>query len=231
MRVYTDTERDKKDFDLMVRPGDVERAMAAFRAAGFKADVVYSHWLAKVWHDGDFIDVIFRSGNGMCDVDDEWFVHSREAEIFGMRLPVCPPEELLWQKSFVMERERFDGADVQHLLLSCGATLDWARLLRRFGPNWPVLLSALILAGWVYPGQRSIIPERVMSELLSRLASEEPPTATQLCRGTLLSRLQYLEDVERFGYTDARTRGGVHMTRRELEEWSDEARRMGQSKA
>jgi hypothetical protein len=215
----------------MVRPGDVERAMAAFRAAGFEAEVVFSHWLAKVWHNGDFIDVIFRSGNGLCDVDDEWFAHAREAEIFGMRLPVCPPEELLWQKSFVMERERFDGADVQHLLRCCGATLDWVRLLRRFGANWPVLLSCLVLAGWVYPGERSIVPEWVMVDLLSRLTSSEPSGATQLCRGTLLSRLQYLEDVERFGYTDARTRNDVHMTRREVEQWSDEARRMAQANA
>jgi hypothetical protein len=32
-----------------------------------------------------------------------------------------------------MERERFDGADVAHIILAYGDRLDWRRLLERFG--------------------------------------------------------------------------------------------------
>ena len=54
---------------------------------------------------------------------------------------LSPPEEMIWSKAFVQERERYDGADVIHLLRELGPTLDWPRLLMRFGDRWRVLLS------------------------------------------------------------------------------------------
>jgi hypothetical protein len=29
----------------------------------------------------------------------------------------CPPEEMIWSKAFVMERERYDGADARILFV------------------------------------------------------------------------------------------------------------------
>ena len=57
----------------------------------------------------------------MSEVDDIWFSTAPAAEIFGVAAKVAPAEELIWQKAFVMERERFDGADVIHLLANCAA--------------------------------------------------------------------------------------------------------------
>ncbi len=59
---------------------------------------------------------------------------------------------MIWSKAFIMERERYDGADIAHLILACGRDLDWRRLLGRFGRRWRVLLSHLVLFGFVYPG-------------------------------------------------------------------------------
>ena len=42
-----------------------------------------------------------------------------------MNVLVAPAEESLWCKAFVMERERFDGADVAHIILAYGDRLDW----------------------------------------------------------------------------------------------------------
>lgn len=44
---------------------------------------------------------------------------SRDAaagDVLGIPVQLCPPEEMLWSKSYVMERERYDGAEVMHLL-------------------------------------------------------------------------------------------------------------------
>lgn len=225
MRVYTGLVRDTKDFDVFVRPEHAGLAMDTFRSAGLAVGLVYTHWLGKVWQGRHFIDVIFRSGNGLCDVDDEWFAHAREAEIVGCRLPVCPPEEIIWQKAFVMERERFDGADIQHLIRACAGTLDWSRLLRRFGEDRRVLLCHLVLTDYIYPGEPRLVPDWVMSELISELTAKRAAPTSRLCRGTLLSRLQYLMDVEQLGYTDARINPEVHMSRQQLREWTLEARR------
>lgn len=224
LRVHTGVKRDTKDFDVLVRPQDVEHTLEVFRKAGFHVEMTFSHWLAKVRHESHFIDIIFRSGNGLCDVDDDWFKFARVAEVLGLLLPVCPPEEMLWQKAYIMERERFDGADVQHLLRSCGKKMDWDRLLWRFGADWPVLLSHLILFAYVYPDEQDAVPVEIIERMIAMLKHRNIPATKNLCQGTLLSRLQYLDDVEQWGYTDARTADKVAMTESELRLWTAAAR-------
>ena len=223
LRTYTGIERYTKDLDLMMRPRDVDRAIDAFRHAGFRADYAFSHWLAKAHRGEYFLDIIYRAGNGLCEVDDLWFEHSRETEIFERPLRICPPEEIIWQKAYIMERERYDGADVAHLLRCCAAEMDWPRLLTRFGPDWRVLLGHLVLFGFIYPGERHLIPEHVLGDLLKRAGTErsESLNGTPICQGTLLSRAQYLPDVERWGFGDARTKERSSMTEKELEEWTN----------
>src|SRR5438045_3381964 len=73
---YTGITRHTKDLDLFLRPKDVDRAMAAFAGGGYRAKLFFAHWLAKAYHNDDFIDLIFSSGNGLCTVDDAWFDHA-----------------------------------------------------------------------------------------------------------------------------------------------------------
>ena len=119
------------------------------------------------------------------------------AELLGIPVRLCPPEEIIWSKAYVMERERFDGADIAHLIRKSGRDFDWHRLLRRFGAHWRVLLVHLVMFGFVYPGERDIVPAWVIHELSDRLRreAEEPPPAEKVCQGTLLSREQYLVDI------------------------------------
>lgn len=223
MRVYTGIERNTKDLDIMIRPADLPRVLETFDQAGFRADDVFPHWLAKVHHGEFFIDIIYRAGNGLCEVDAAWFARAREAEVFGKQLPICPPEEMIWQKAFIMERERYDGADVQHLFLACADEMDWDHLVARFGPDWRILLSHLVLFGFVYPGERHSIPGITMQGLLDRAITEggAPAENDRLCQGTLISRSQYLPDVERWGYRDARTEPRVQMTKEDLRQWTN----------
>jgi hypothetical protein len=223
LRAHTGIERDTKDFDLMLRPHDVERALKACREAGFRADYAFSHWLAKVHFGEHFIDLIYRAGNGLCEVDDGWFAESREAEVLGRALRLCPPEEMIWQKAYIMERERYDGADVLHLLRSAASTLDWTRLIDRFGEDWRVLLSHLVLFGYVYPRERQNIPASLFDRLLSQLRDElvVSRNGDAVCRGTLLSRAQYLHDVDRWGYRDARLDERNRMTSQEILAWTN----------
>src|SRR5436190_16461720 len=92
MRAYTDIFRDTKDFDLMLRPCDVTKALEALRVAGYRADYAYSHWLAKVHRGEFFIDLIYRAGNGLCEVDDIWFEKAQEVDLIGVPVRVCPVE-------------------------------------------------------------------------------------------------------------------------------------------
>ena len=57
-----------------------------------------------------------------------------------------------------MERERFDGADIAHLVQANAERIDWKLLLERFGNHWRVLLSHLTMFGFVEP---TLIGERL----------------------------------------------------------------------
>ncbi|HEV2855883.1 MAG TPA: nucleotidyltransferase [Thermoanaerobaculia bacterium] len=230
---YTGIARHTKDFDVFVRPGDFDRALDAFARKGWQTERSFAHWLGKGLKGEDFVDVIFSSGNGVARVDEQWFDHAEEGEVLGRPVRLVPAEEMIWSKSFIMERERFDGADVSHVLHSRARQLDWDRLLRRFDKDggWRVLLAHLTLFGYIYPGDAHLIPNRVMDDLAERLRQEtrEPSAASdaKLCRGTILSRSQYLIDVHRWGYQDARLQPAGNMTAREVEIWTTAAEKDG----
>jgi hypothetical protein len=214
--------RSTKDFDLYVRPKHVHAALKALARAGYKTELTFPHWLAKATYDGDILDLIFRAGNGLCEVDDSWFNRARDDELLGVPVKLCAPEEMIWMKAYIMERERFDGADIAHILRCSAADIDWPHLVRRFGPDWRVLLSHLILFGFVYPGERTLIPAAIMEDLMSRLRSETRTAGPQrLCRGTLLSRQQYLVDIRDWGFRDARLEERVHMSEKDIAHWTE----------
>jgi hypothetical protein len=221
---YTGIERHTKDFDIFCRQGDVDSVLSVLDGLGCETEKTFPHWLAKAYHPGteDFIDVIYSSGSGIAVVDDEWFTHSVPETVLGVPVRLCPAEEIIWSKGFIMERERYDGNDVAHLLRARGQDLDWSRLLRRFGPHWRVLLTHLVLFGFIYPAERTQVPREVQDDLVRRLQAETmaPPPGDKTCQGTLISRAQYLIDIGPWGYRDARLEPGVRMTPADIAHWT-----------
>jgi hypothetical protein len=219
---YTGIERFTKDLDIFVEPEHVDPLLAVLAAVGFRTERTFKHWLAKAHSGDDFLDVIYSSGNGVARVDASWFEPATEDEVLDVPVKLVAPEEMIWSKSFIMERERYDGADVAHLIHARWDSLDWERLVNRFGPFWRVLYSHLVLFGFIYPADRGRIPLWVMEQLSARLESElrTPPPTERVCQGTILSRGQYLVDVERWGYQDARVVPLGRMTVEETAAWT-----------
>jgi len=142
VEVYAGVSRSTKDFDLYVRPKHVKAALPALARAGYETELTFPHWLAKAKYGEDIVDLIFRAGNGLCEVDDSWFERARDDELLGVPVKLCAPEEMIWMKAYIMEH-------IPHILRCCAAEIDWAHLVRRFGADWRVLLSHLILFGYV----------------------------------------------------------------------------------
>jgi len=200
---YTGIARHTKDLDLFVRPGASRHAIDTLAAAGYKTEWPWPHFLAKARSDDAYIDVLYNSGNGLTPVDDDWFSHAWEGELLNTRALFVPPEEMIWSKAFVQERDRFDGADVAHLLLRTSDRLDWQRLLARFVGHEAVLLAHLLLFRYVYPTERDRAPSWVTDELSARSGAERSGEH-RICRGMNLAPHEYRPDVERWGFADSR---------------------------
>jgi hypothetical protein len=215
---YTGIARNTKDLDLFLSPQHAEWALRTINAAGYRAEMIAPHWLAKAFSDDHFIDIIFSSGNGVALVDDEWFEHAERCRVLDLDVLVCPAEEMIWSKGYILERERYDGADVAHLIRACGERLDWERLFRRFDLHWHVLFSHLLLFRFIYPSHRAVVPRWVMRGMMGRLERELESDVPdhRRCQGTLLSCRQYLVDVERWDYHDARLDDDVQMSEADI---------------
>jgi Uncharacterised nucleotidyltransferase len=219
---YTGIRRRTKDLDIFLRKEDIDRALRAFAKAGYRAELTFTHWLGKVYHpvSKDYIDLIFSSGNGLCTVDADWFKHAVPGTMLEIPVQFPAPEEIIWQQAFIMERERYDGADVAHLLRATAPNIDWKRLLRRFDTHWRVLWAHLILFDYIYPGERAKVPRWVHRKFFLRCEEDarEPFLEQSACHGTFLSRMQYRTDIERWGYRDPRLPSV--MTSREVANWT-----------
>jgi hypothetical protein len=218
---HTGLERAAYDLDLFVLPSDVERVLRLFGDLGYRTELTFPHWLGKIYKGRAYADVIFSSGNGIATVDESWFEHGVEDVVLGENVKLSPPEEMIWSKAFVMERERFDGADVLYLFLARGAELDWRRIREHFREYPLVLLCHLVLFLFAFPSEAGVVPGWLWDELLNEVEKERRSAkgAERVCRGTILSREQYLDALAR-GFRDARTTPGGPMRVEDVVTWT-----------
>lgn len=201
-REYTGMRRDTKDIDVFCKGGDYQRILQIAKKGGFRTEITDARWLAKISKGRDFIDLIFASASGLVPVDVTWFDNAPTVPLLGLQLKLIPPEELLWSKCYVADRDRYDGPDIQHIILRIGKELDWKRILMRMEAHWELLLSHLITFRFIYPSERELIPKWLMIELLGRVQQQFslPTPKDKICRGPILSRFHYETDVTEWGF-------------------------------
>lgn len=193
---YTGIWRFTKDLDLFLPAEKVEVALALCRTAGLVTEITDPVWLAKAWAGDYYVDLISGMSTGVFWVTPEWIEQARPAEVLGLKVKMLAPEEMIVSKLFVTRRERFDGADVCHMLYRCGPGLDWDRIQRTVAEHWEILLWHLLLFRYVYPAAWSAtVPEPLWRGLLARLA--QPPLGT--FRGSLIDPLLFAPDVQQWG--------------------------------
>ncbi|HZH00853.1 MAG TPA: nucleotidyltransferase [Flavisolibacter sp.] len=200
---YTGIYRDTKDLDVFCKPSEYAKIMKFFADKGFETQLYDVRWMAKIFKGEYFIDLIFDTVNNICTVDDTWYQHAPEGEFAGVTVKFLPPEELIWCKIYVQNRERYDGADVNHIMLKAGKNLDWKRLLFRMDPHWHLLLSQLLLFQFVYPSEfREIIPQWLFDELMerARMQYDLPSAWEKVCRGPIIDQTQYQVDIKDWDY-------------------------------
>lgn len=199
---YTDFKHPTKDLDIFCKAGDYPKILTILHLAGIKVQVLDERWIAKAEEGNYFVDLLFSSPNYLITIDDNWFEHAGVSKLFGLKIKIIPKEELIWCKAYVQDRYRFDGADINHLILNADKHFNWKRLLARMENHWEILLSLIVNFRFVYPSKRDIIPDWLLEELTSRLSYQikNPTPIEKICRGPLLSRSQYKFDITKSGF-------------------------------
>lgn len=201
---YTGMARPTKDLDVFCKAGDYPRILAFFRARGFDTEVEDERWIAKVRHGELFFDVIFNAAVATSPVNEQWFAHAHRATVYGVEVDIISPADFVWSKAFLMDRYRYDGADIAHVILKRHDDIDWRWLLSCMDQHWEVLLMHVVNFRYVYPSERECIPRWVVEELAERLKAQLdlPVPQVRICRGRLFSPRDYNVDVREWGFAD-----------------------------
>jgi Nucleotidyl transferase of unknown function (DUF2204) len=203
LRQHTGICRDTKDLDLFLPAADVSAALRELNGDGLETEITDPTWLAKAHRDGFFVDLISGMSNGVVTVDQSWIDRGSPADVLGVPVQVLAAEELFASKLFVTRRERFDGADLCHIIYGAKGKLDWARIMALVGEaHWELVLWAILLYDYVYPGNSAYIPRNFWDDLLGRLRQTIDRPSPAPFRGSLIDPKMFAIDVDEWGMGD-----------------------------
>ena len=203
LRQHTGICRFTKDLDLFMTAKTSKETFAHLRQRGFECEVCDPVWLSKVRKDEFFVDLITGMSNGVIVVEDSWIERAQPAVVHGITTRVLAPEELVASKLFVAKRERFDGADIAHVIYGTYKAFDWNRELELVGENWEILLWSLVLFRYVYPAQTHYVPAEVWRELLEKFQKTIATRDSKArFRGSLVDENMFAIDLNEWGLDD-----------------------------
>src|SRR6266700_6405024 len=203
LQKYTGIWRLTKDLDLFMKAEDVPGALQYLGERNFRCETLDPVWLAKAHRGEYFVDLISGMSNAVIVVDDSWMERTQPAMIAGVRSQIISPEDLLASKLFVTRRERFDGADIAHIIYGTQGRLEWERILELAGEHWEILLWTLLLFRYVYPAQTHYVPQAIWRDLVTRFSkviSQSDPNAQ--FRGSLVDEHMFSIDIQDWGLED-----------------------------
>jgi len=197
---HTGIWRDTKDLDFFLPAQEASRGLELLERAGLSTEISDPVWLAKAWRNGYFVDLIAGMSNAVIRVDYCWIQRASLSQVLGLPVRVLGPEELIASKVFVAFRERFDGADICHIIFGTKGGLDWQRLMHMIGEHWEMLLWSLVLYQYIYPAYSGFVPRKIWDELLQRFKIElEHPNKSIQFRGSLVDEKMFAIDVMEWG--------------------------------
>jgi hypothetical protein len=203
LQEHTGVRRCAKDLDIFLTSETAALVLELLLKYGFRCEICDPVWLAKAHRDDFFVDFITGMSNAVITVADSWITRARPAVVLGIPTRILAAEELLASKLFVVRRERFDGADIAHIIYATGGRLDWSRILELAGVHWEMLLWTLLLFQYVYPAQAHYVPTLLWTRLVNRfMFGIMNPDPSARFRGSLVDENMFAIDVKEWGLDD-----------------------------
>lgn len=200
--LYTQICRSTKDLDIFCREEDYRELLKIFQNYGYKTEITDPRWIAKSFKDDFYIDIIFSNTTNIHRVDDSWFDLATENNWGDIDFKMISAEDLLWSKIYIQNRERYDGADINHLILRYGDKMNWERVESRMKEHWRLLLSQFLNFQFVYPSEQGKVPRWLFHKLLQKAEEQYdlPQSQMKICLGPLLDHTSYRQDIVEWDY-------------------------------
>lgn len=200
LHAHTGICRDTKDLDIFLTAQNAQAALRHLREGGFDCEICDPVWLYKARRGEYFVDLITGMSNAVFTVQDSWVERAQPAVVEGVPSRVLAAEELLASKLFVTRRERFDGADIAHVIYAMRGRLDWERVLTLAQGSWEMLFWALVFFHYVYPAQSEYVPRNVWEQLIALFQNAiMHPDPRARFRGSLIDDKMFAIDVKEWG--------------------------------
>jgi hypothetical protein len=193
--VYTGKLRRSKDLDIYILPEHRNALIGIMSDCGlmdYYEKVPYDRtWIYRGHYNEAIVDAIWAMANKRAQVDSAWLERGPTVKMFDQQFRVIPPEELIWSKLYVLQRDRCDWPDILNLIYATGPTLNWDHLLMRVGEDRPLIKGVLSVFSWLSPARAGQIPQRVWRSL-GLPAPKHDPTTGHLDRKDLLDTRPWL---------------------------------------
>ncbi len=121
--------KTEHDVDFMIRPEDVEKAVAAFDDAGYETEHPPEGWLRKVYVSGVLVDLIFEPSDG--PITDETIDRADLIEVVALRIHVATLEDVMTQKLLALTEQEPDFGGVLEIARALREQIDWAAVRER----------------------------------------------------------------------------------------------------
>lgn len=165
---YAGQLRDTKDIDIYIQPQDREAMIQVVSDIGlvdYYERVPYDrNWIFRAFREELIVDIMWAMANQRAQVDTQW-LSGPSISVHGLTFKLLRPEETLWSKLYVLQRDRCDWPDVLNMLYSVGAELDWAHLLNRTDEDTPLLAALVRVFRWICPDRCNEFPSAVLEQL------------------------------------------------------------------
>lgn len=173
VRAYSGIWRETHDLDVFVKPGHAERVLVILESTGLRLTGSDPEWLYVTKNEKSQVDIIFAFRNQVQVIDDLWVERARHAIVASVPVLVASPEDTIYSKTFILNRERFDWGDCINIMAGLAGNLDWNYLVWRLKDYPALLMAELLFCLQVYPQLRGRIPVNILQQLYEQVLNDK----------------------------------------------------------
>jgi predicted nucleotidyltransferase len=119
----------RHDLDLVIKPEDVERAVAALVETGMRYEDPPEEWLVKAWDGDTLVDLIFYPKG--TPVDDALIERGEVMSVLGMEMRVMALEDVLVTKLMALSEHSLRFESLLAIARALREKVDWENVRAR----------------------------------------------------------------------------------------------------